>query len=160
MLAGTEVQSFDREFHIEKLGFTTETVDLMTGASRWEVKLHEHGLLALGEVMPRLVESGQTANAAIVQAAPVSYGQGTKKRHQDCGLIRYLMRHHHNTPFKMFELIQPIAPMTTEAFLDYRLNGLHLTSLELEALLSEDEGAIKNDRERAEWRAKRKMLGI
>jgi thymidylate synthase (FAD) len=41
---------------------------------------------------------------SIVQAARVSYGQGTKKVHEDRGLIRYLMRHHHTTPFEMCEI--------------------------------------------------------
>ncbi len=43
-------------------------------------------------------------DAAIVQAARVSYGQGTKKARDDSGLIRYLMRHWHSTPFEMCEL--------------------------------------------------------
>ena len=43
-------------------------------------------------------------DAAIVQAARVSYGKGTKKVHEDRGLIRYLMRHRHSTPFEMCEL--------------------------------------------------------
>lgn len=38
---------------------------------------------------------------AVVQAARVSYGRGTKKVSEDRGLIRYLMRHHHTTPFEM-----------------------------------------------------------
>ena len=38
---------------------------------------------------------------AIVQAARISYGSGTKKVHEDRGLIRYLMRHRHTTPFEM-----------------------------------------------------------
>lgn len=41
---------------------------------------------------------------SIVQAARVSYGQGTKRIHEDRGLIRYLMRHNHTTPFEMCEL--------------------------------------------------------
>ena len=41
---------------------------------------------------------------AIVQAARVSYGAGTKQVHEDRGLIRYLMRHRHTTPFEMCEL--------------------------------------------------------
>jgi thymidylate synthase (FAD) len=41
---------------------------------------------------------------AVVQAARVSYGKGTKKVHEDRGLIRYLMRHHHTTPFEMCEI--------------------------------------------------------
>src|ERR1700732_781749 len=43
-------------------------------------------------------------DAAIVQAARVSYGRGTKKIHEDAGLIRYLMRHWHSTPFEMAEI--------------------------------------------------------
>jgi thymidylate synthase (FAD) len=41
---------------------------------------------------------------AIVQAARVSYGRGTKKVSEDRGLIRYLLRHRHTTPFEMCEL--------------------------------------------------------
>ena len=41
---------------------------------------------------------------AIVQAARVSYGKGTKKTSEDAGLIRYLMRHWHSTPFEMCEI--------------------------------------------------------
>ena len=44
------------------------------------------------------------SDGSIVQAARVSYGKGTKKVHQDRGLIRYLMRHHHTTPFEMCEI--------------------------------------------------------
>jgi len=43
-------------------------------------------------------------DAAIVQAARVSYGAGTKHISEDRGLIRYLMRHRHTTPFEMCEL--------------------------------------------------------
>ena len=42
-------------------------------------------------------------DAAIVQAARVSYGAGTKHVQNDEGLIRYLMRHWHSTPFEMCE---------------------------------------------------------
>src|SRR5947208_16637922 len=41
---------------------------------------------------------------SIVQAARVSYGKGTKRIHEDRGLIRYLMRHRHTTPFEMCEI--------------------------------------------------------
>ena len=41
---------------------------------------------------------------SIVQAARVSYGKGTKKIHEDRGLIRYLLRHRHTTPFEMCEI--------------------------------------------------------
>ena len=43
-------------------------------------------------------------DAAVVQAARVSYGSGTKKVSQDRGLIHYLLRHRHTTPFEMCEL--------------------------------------------------------
>ena len=43
-------------------------------------------------------------DAAVVQAARVSYGRGTKQVSEDAGLIRYLMRHRHSTPFEMAEI--------------------------------------------------------
>src|SRR6266705_3629427 len=43
-------------------------------------------------------------DAAIVQAARVSYGKGTKKVSEDKGLINYLLRHRHTTPFEMCEI--------------------------------------------------------
>ena len=43
-------------------------------------------------------------DAAITQAARVSYGKGTKSVQNDEGLIRYLMRHWHSTPFEMCEI--------------------------------------------------------
>lgn len=43
-------------------------------------------------------------DSAIVQAARVSYGKGTKQVNQDKGLINYLMRHWHSTPFEMCEI--------------------------------------------------------
>jgi thymidylate synthase (FAD) len=55
-----------------------------------------HGFVALVDYMGN--------DAAIVQAARVSYGQGTKTVRDDRGLIRYLLRHRHTTPFEMVEL--------------------------------------------------------
>ncbi len=43
-------------------------------------------------------------DSSIVQAARVSYGKGTKQTSQDKGLINYLMRHRHTTPFEMCEI--------------------------------------------------------
>jgi len=43
-------------------------------------------------------------DGAIVQAARVSYGRGTRRVSEDAGLIRYLMRHRHSTPFEMCEI--------------------------------------------------------
>jgi thymidylate synthase (FAD) len=43
-------------------------------------------------------------DAAVVQAARVSYGKGTRQARDDAGLINYLMRHRHTTPFEMCEI--------------------------------------------------------
>jgi thymidylate synthase (FAD) len=43
-------------------------------------------------------------DSSIVQAARVSYGRGTKRVTEDAGLIHYLMRHRHTTPFEMCEI--------------------------------------------------------
>ena len=54
------------------------------------------------------------SDASIVQAARVSYGEGTKKIRQDRELIRYLMRHHHTSPFEMCEIkLHVRVPMDT-----------------------------------------------
>ena len=88
---------------IKKVPTESTLVDVMGGSSRQEVQIHDHGFIALLDAMPRLVPEGQTADAAIVQAARVSYGQGTKRVNEDRGLIRYLLRHRHTTPFEMLE---------------------------------------------------------
>ena len=92
-----------RAFTIAHVPFESPTFDVMGNSSRHEIKIHEHGFIALVDAMPRLVPQGQTADSAVVQAARVSYGQGTKKVNEDRGLIRYLLRHRHTTPFEMLE---------------------------------------------------------
>ncbi len=53
-------------------------------------------------------------DAAVVQAARVSYGKGTKRLHEDRALIRYLLRHAHTTPFEMCEIkLHVRVPMDT-----------------------------------------------
>ncbi|MEL7238064.1 MAG: FAD-dependent thymidylate synthase [Planctomycetota bacterium] len=108
MIAATEDTMPDsRDLPAEgfrRVASTEPLVDLMDGDARWEIPVHDHGLVALVDTMPRLAPQGQTADAAIVQAARVSYGAGTKKINEDRGLIRYLMRHWHSTPFEMVEL--------------------------------------------------------
>jgi thymidylate synthase (FAD) len=91
------------KFQIEKKPPEGEMFDVMGGSARWEIKVHDHGMVALCDVMPRFAPAGKTADFAIVQAARVSYGQGTKKVNEDRGLIRYLARHRHTTPFEMIE---------------------------------------------------------
>src|SRR4051794_12983383 len=88
---------------IEKKPFEGEMYDVMGGHARWDVKVHDHGLVSLVDVMPRMAPVGKTADFAIVQAARVSYGAGTKQVNEDRGLIRYLARHRHSTPFEMVE---------------------------------------------------------
>lgn len=80
-----------------------EQYDVMTLLPNKKINLLDHGHVTLVDCMPRFVPVGYTADAAIVQAARVSYGDGTKKLSEDRGLIRYLMRHSHTTPFEMVE---------------------------------------------------------
>src|SRR5947207_14578781 len=102
----------DQDVVIEKKPFDSEVFDVMGGSARWEVKVHDHGLVALCDVMPRLAPVGKTADFAIVQAARDSYGEGTKQVNEDRGLIRYLARHRHTTPIEMvkfkFHHVMPI----------------------------------------------------
>jgi len=63
-----------------------------------EKKVLDHGFVRLVDHMPR-----ENLDSSIVQAARVSYGEGTTTSRGDEGLIRYLMRHWHNTPFEMVE---------------------------------------------------------
>ncbi len=61
-----------------------------------EFKVLDKGFIRLVDYMG--------SDQAIVQAARVSYGKGTKTKREDEGLIRYLMRHRHTTPFEQCEL--------------------------------------------------------
>ncbi len=60
-------------------------------------------LPVLNDGFVRLVDY-MGSDGSIVQAARVSYGKGTRRVHEDRGLIRYLMRHRHTTPFEMCEV--------------------------------------------------------
>ena len=61
-------------------------------------KVLDQGFVRLVDHMPQ-----ENLDSAIVQSARVSYGDGTKTSRGDTGLIRYLMRHWHTTPFEMVE---------------------------------------------------------
>ena len=65
-------------------------------------ELPKDSIKCLDKGFVRLVDS-MGGDDAIVQSARVSYGKGTSKVSQDRGLIRYLMRHRHTTPFEMVE---------------------------------------------------------
>ena len=65
----------------------------------------------------------------------------------------------------MHDLVQPIVPLTMEAWRDYAFESMHLTRLEIEAiqdLAKGGQGAFgsENRREKAEWDAKRQRLGL
>ena len=60
------------------------------------IPLLDHGFIRVVDYMGD--------DTSIVQAARVSYGKGTKKVSTDAGLIKYLMRHWHSTPFEMCEI--------------------------------------------------------
>src|SRR3954447_23636498 len=101
---GNGRQEVRTRVNVDRKPFDGEMYDVMGGSARWEVKVHDHGLVALVDVMPRFAPAGKTADYAIVQAARVSYGEGTKQINEDRGLIRYLMRHRHTTPLEMVEM--------------------------------------------------------
>jgi thymidylate synthase (FAD) len=66
-------------------------------ALRWKkFPVLDDGFICLVDVMGD--------DQAVVQAARVSYGEGTRKVSDDRGLVRYLMRHRHSTPFEMAEI--------------------------------------------------------
>ena len=77
--------------------------DVFHGESRFTIPCLDKGFSALIDVMPRLLPEGSTCDAAVVQAARVSYGAGTKTPSDDATLINYLMRNRHTSVFEMVE---------------------------------------------------------
>ena len=72
------------------------TVPAMEALLYQPIPILDHGFIRVIDYMGD--------DAAVVQAARVSYGAGTKKIREDAGLINYLMRHRHTSPFEMCEL--------------------------------------------------------
>ncbi len=72
------------------------TVPAMESFLHQPVPVLDHGFVRLVDYMG--------SDQSIVQAARVSYGKGTKRKSEDRGLIFYLMRHRHTTPFEMCEI--------------------------------------------------------
>lgn len=67
-----------------------------------------NGFVKLVDVLPRVItqeayDSGLMCDSAVVQAARVSYSAGTKKKNDDIGLIHYLYKNAHTTPFEMVQ---------------------------------------------------------
>ena len=73
-----------------------ETVPALEEILEEPFKVLDHGFVRVVDYMG--------GDDAIVQAARVSYGKGTKRRSADAALIRYLLRHRHTTPFEMCEI--------------------------------------------------------
>lgn len=72
------------------------TVEALEAMMYKPISVLDHGFIRVIDYMGD--------DSAIVQAARVSYGRGTKKSLQDKGLINYLMRHRHTTPFEMCDI--------------------------------------------------------
>lgn len=72
------------------------TIDELEKILHNEISVLDHGFIRVIDYMG--------SDSAIVQAARVSYGKGTKQTSQDKALISYLMRHRHTTPFEMCEI--------------------------------------------------------
>jgi thymidylate synthase (FAD) len=88
-------------------------------------------------------------DSSIVQAARVSYGAGTKKVREDRGLIRYLMRHAHTTPFEMCEIkLHVKVPMDTwRQWVRHRTASVNEYSTRYSVAIDEAQRAVGD-----EWR--------
>ena len=73
-----------------------QTVDDLEAILYEPIEVLDHGFVRVVDYMGD--------DSAIVQAARVSYGKGTKQVNLDAGLINYLLRHRHTTPFEMCEI--------------------------------------------------------
>ncbi len=81
---------------LEQTETRRETVRELEGILYEKINVLDHGFVRVVDYMG--------SDSAIVQAARVSYGKGTKKISDDRALIQYLMRHRHSTPFEMCEI--------------------------------------------------------
>lgn len=78
-------------------------MDAFSLLSTTKIDCLDKGFVQIIDVMPREIPEGQTCDYAIAQMARVSYGQGTKSINEDKGLIHYLLRHAHTSPFEGIE---------------------------------------------------------
>ena len=91
----------DKDSELQELLATKNTTKRATVESLEEmlykpIPVLDHGFIRVIDYMGD--------DSSIVQSARVSYGRGTKKSLQDKGLINYLMRHRHTTPFEMCDI--------------------------------------------------------
>ncbi len=87
-----EIKDQQRQENSTKRVTATELEKILYEA----IPILDHGFIRVVDYMGN--------DTSIVQAARVSYGKGTKKVSTDSGLIKYLMRHWHSTPFEMCEI--------------------------------------------------------
>jgi thymidylate synthase (FAD) len=85
--------NFDAQSVYETRRPTVENLERILGTA---MPVLDHGFIRVVDYMGN--------DEAIVQAARVSYGKGTKSTREDTALIRYLLRHRHTTPFEMCEI--------------------------------------------------------
>jgi thymidylate synthase (FAD) len=91
----------EQQAEVDRLRAETQTTRRATVPALEEILYQPLAVLDHGFV--RVIDY-MGDDAAVVQAARVSYGKGTKKVSEDRGLIQYLMRHRHTTPFEMCEI--------------------------------------------------------
>lgn len=120
--------------------------DVLDNIEEKTINCLDHGFVTLIDVMPRLCDEGTTtADSAVAQAARVSYGKSTKTINEDRGLIRYLMRHSHTSPFEMieFKFIQKLPIFTARQIVRHRTTSLNELSGRYSVL--EDDFYIPNN---------------
>lgn len=92
-LSDDKIEEIRNEYRSETVRATSKNLDEILYKP---IKILDHGFIRVIDYMG--------IDDSIVQAARVSYGVGTKKTQEDKGLINYLMRHQHTTPFEMCEI--------------------------------------------------------
>lgn len=93
----TEEQRAEIAAHGQEVSSTLRpTVPALEAMLYQPLEVLDHGFLRVIDYMGD--------DGAVVQAARVSYGRGTRKVTEDAALIRYLMRHRHSSPFEMCEI--------------------------------------------------------
>lgn len=96
MALSREQRAEIKAFREEKFKTRRPTVSTIEEILGKPIPVLDHGFIRVMDYMGD--------DSSVVQAARVSYGRGTKRVSEDRGLIRYLMRHRHTTPFEMCEI--------------------------------------------------------
>jgi thymidylate synthase (FAD) len=96
MALSAQQQAEIKEIRSETRATYRDVADELEAILYEPIPVLDHGFIRVIDYMG--------TDSAIVQAARVSYGRGTKKTREDAGLINYLLRHRHTTPFEMCEI--------------------------------------------------------